>query len=108
MTNKHHEILRMAPLYFGHQSQLTKALEELAELSLVLARYNHEPARYLSPEPIVDEIADVAIMVHQLACIFGFKSVQDRIDYKVDRLKTKLINGGAYAIEEGIQSKDSQ
>ena len=35
MTDKHHEVLRTAPLYFGHQSQLTKALEELAELSLL-------------------------------------------------------------------------
>jgi hypothetical protein len=91
MTNKHHELLAKAPLYLGHQSQLAKAIEELAELQLVLARYNYEPARYLSFDPIVDEIADVAIMTHQLACMFGFKSVADRIDFKIERLK-KLVD----------------
>lgn len=91
MTSKYHETLAKAPLYLGHQSQLSKAIEELAELQLILARYNHEPARYLSPEPIVDEIADVAIMTHQLACMFGFGAVADRIDLKVERLK-KLID----------------
>lgn len=95
MTDHYHDILKRAPLEFGHQSQLTKALEELAELSLVLARYNHEPARYLTPELIIDELADVAIMVHQLATIFGYKATQDRIAFKVDRLKQKL--GGDYA-----------
>ena len=92
MTDKHHETLVKAPLYLGHQSQLTKAIEELAELQLVLARYNHEPARYLSPEPIIDEIADVAIMVHQLAIMFGYAAVSQRIDFKVERLKKLIEN----------------
>lgn len=90
MTDQYHDILVQAPLQLGHQSQLTKALEELAELTLILTRYNHEPARYLSPDPIVDEIADVAIMVHQLACIFGKAKVDERIAFKIDRLKQKL------------------
>jgi|694.fasta_scaffold02291_30 hypothetical protein len=91
MTSKHHETISKAPLYLGHHSQLTKALEELAELQLILARYNHEPARYLSAEPIIDEIADVAIMNHQLACMFGYAAVSERIDFKIERLK-KLID----------------
>ena len=90
MTDQYHETLVQAPLQLGHQSQLTKALEEIAELQLILARYNHEPARYLSPTPIVDEIADVAIMVHQLAVIFGKALVDERIAFKVERLKAKL------------------
>lgn len=90
MTNNHHETLREAVLNFGYQSQLTKAIEELAELQLVLARYNHEPARYLNFEPIVDEVADVAIMTHQLAVMFGLQAVKDRIDFKVNRLKDKM------------------
>lgn len=90
MTNQYHDVLVQAPLQLGHRSQFSKALEELAELQLILARYNHEPARYLSPEPIIDEIADAAIMLHQLATIFGKALVDQRIEFKVNRLKLRI------------------
>lgn len=90
MTNDHHDVLKLAPLVFGHSNQTHKAFEEMGELQAALARYYVEPMRYVDVSPIIDEIADVAIMMHQLACIFGMPLVQERIQFKVDRLKQKL------------------
>lgn len=95
MTEKHHEVLKWAPLAFGHQSQHTKAMEELAELQLLLARHNHNPFSPQSHEGVVDEIADCFIMLHQLACIWGLQEVRDRIAFKVERLRKRM--GADYA-----------
>lgn len=39
---------------------------------------------------MIDEIADVMIMMNQMAMIYGEDEVRKRIDVKVNKVKTKL------------------
>lgn len=74
---------------YGEESQILKAIEEMAELTNELAK-TYDPSR-TTTDRIVDEIADVTIMMEQLRLIFGVnEEVQDRIDYKVVRLCKRL------------------
>jgi hypothetical protein len=65
---------------FGCRTQAIKATEELAELSIELARYALDDTRY-SREKVLEEIADVEIMLKQLKIIFDF-SPDELIDMK--------------------------
>jgi NTP pyrophosphatase (non-canonical NTP hydrolase) len=68
---------------FGDVVQQHKAIEELGELIVALAKDNDTAA-------IIDEIADVHIMLCQLAIMYGPDKVGKRVDFKIKRL-AKLI-----------------
>ena len=86
--------IRAIALYYGVGNQIIKTCEELGELLTALSRYmieagkNKEDASkndvFLSY--IVQEIADVQIMILQITGLLGINdNVQDFIDYKLDR-----------------------
>ena len=74
---------------YGIERQIMMAVEEMAELTKELAKSFRPGGTTL--EKLVDEIADVTIMVEQLRLGFDANQrVQDRIDYKVQRLAKRL------------------
>ncbi len=78
---------------FGERAQLVKACEELAELVTVLCkRLNRSP---VDDRDIVDEVADVLIVVNQMRIIFGPELVDERIIYKLNRLLNAVIRVGS-------------
>ena len=82
-----------AILHYGEGRQILKAIEEMAELTNELAK-SVDLSR-TSSDRIVDEIADVLVMMEQLCLIYGVnEEVQDRIDYKVRRLLKRLKEEG--------------
>lgn len=73
------------------QDQLNIAQEELAELIQAISkwkRYKNNQAR----ENIIEEIADVTIMLEQLKMMYAIKEeiLQDEIDCKIDRLRKRM------------------
>ena len=80
-------ILSKSVHFFGVQNQKNKAIEELGELITALAKEHFGGGT----DAIIDEIADVSIMVAQLALIFGYERVNSRIDFKIDRLESMMI-----------------
>lgn len=72
---------------FGLPNQIEKALEELSELTLALHHYKEGKIERVA---VIEEIADVTIMMEQLTIIFG----KDQVDFikknKLDRL-LKLV-----------------
>lgn len=81
-------IYEKAVKHYGADSQISKAIEEMAELMMELARYqNGEDNVSL----IGDEIADVKIMLEQLIVIFGSQSfVNQSIGTKLHRLENRM------------------
>lgn len=77
-------VCRTALWRFGVNRQKVKAMEECAELIVQLAKGSDSAAT------IVDEIADVTIMMRQLTIAYGETEVQQRIDFKIDRLRKLL------------------
>lgn len=69
---------------FGPDTQITVAIEELSELTKELCKVRRGKIRLAS---LVEEIADVHIMLEQLRFMFSITSfVDEAVDAKVERL----------------------
>lgn len=79
------EVLQQAIDYFGKDKQIRKAIEEMAELITELAR-----AERAMNVNIIEEIADVTIMIQQLSLIFGSELVNHQVSTKMRRLKNLI------------------
>lgn len=71
---------------------LTKAAEELNELSTVLLQRVNKASK-VSSEKIIEELGDVRQRLAVLEVIFGEKKVQKRVDYKEKKLLSYLEDG---------------
>jgi NTP pyrophosphatase (non-canonical NTP hydrolase) len=78
---------------FGQKHQLKKAVEECTELSLAVQHFQDEK---VTADAVIDEIADMTIMVIQLTEIFGEMNVLLRVSEKINRLE-RLIDTDATA-----------
>lgn len=88
--NINQDIIRQAIEKWGHVKQLAMCEEECIELALEIHKVNNREANIERWEKMIDEIADVNIMIAQANMIAGEKSVQARIDFKINRLKDRL------------------
>lgn len=74
---------------YGRSAQMAKALEEVGELEEALNLYDDLDTNF--PESaVVTEIADVIIICHQLAILFGIEEVNEEIEYKMSRLNDRI------------------
>ena len=84
---------------FGNNNQILVCIEELNELATILAKY----PRYDNPEQavdelrtkVLDEVADVNIILQHVYAIFNFTydEIQQRIDKKMSRVSRWVENG---------------
>ena len=73
---------------FGPDMQLEIALEELSELQKEVCKAIRGDVR---PGSIAEEVADVAIMLEQIRCIFSIGEAADKImDAKIVRLQHRI------------------
>lgn len=99
MTKEQEAVLKRALDYYGIDNQLTKAVEEMAELTkeickLKIAGQNFNGADLIQArQNILEEKADVYIMLRYLDMMFGDSN--EVIDKKIARL-------------EGWMNKDDQ
>ncbi len=75
---------------YGAEAQLNIAEEECSELIQAICKHKRGLGHIAD---IVDELADVEIMVNQLKIIFDcFGEVEDRIDFKIKRQLERIAN----------------
>jgi hypothetical protein len=79
-------ICKLAIIKFGSKRQIKKVKEELFELLIELGQEKGDHHR------TVDEISDALIVLHQMAMIQGWSDVKARLDFKLERLKCRVIN----------------
>lgn len=73
---------------FGKEAQVDKAIEEMAELTKALLKERRFGG---SVQDVIEETADVLIMMCQMILIFDAKTqVDDVIHSKIERLKNRL------------------
>lgn len=84
------DILKAAIDRWGHVAQLDMAVEECAELIKAICKIRRSGYAEKEVEDIIDEIADVRLMMTQLAYMFGEDRVSERMDYKINRLKERI------------------
>jgi len=76
---------------WGINAQAGQAIEECAELIVVLQKYINRTARP-NVDDILDEIADVEMMLAQMRLSLGIDddTLRNRIEYKFERLEQYL------------------
>lgn len=97
MTNN--DVLREAISVYGSDCQMDKAIEEMAELTKALLKWRYATNRYeqeIIMESVNEEMADVRIMMNQLAMMFhNDADVDVWMDKKIERLEHRLRKGKA-------------
>lgn len=70
---------------YGTNKQEDKAIEEMSELQKAILKHR-ENKRAEERQDVIDEIADVSVMLEQLKIIYScHNEVAERMDYKIDR-----------------------
>lgn len=80
--------------FYGLEHQCVKCLEEMAELSVELAKYLQGDNTEVSPVKLREELADVTIMVEQLRYLTGSSFVEQEIERKLERQMQRIKAGG--------------
>jgi len=88
----HDEIYRAALDRWGIEAQYDQAVEECAELIAVLKHFRRGK---VDEKAVIDELADVSLMLGQLIYMFGPKKVEGAIEEKVKKLKGLLESDGS-------------
>ena len=80
--------------HYGLQHQLYKSVEELIELVQAVQDYSFKLGMRddeISTEHVVDEIADVKIMIAQLEYLLELEEeVNDRVEFKLNRQMDRI------------------
>ena len=91
ITEEQREVLKLAIEIYGEENQIDKCIEEMAELTQALLKYRHDRKNTVGVySNLVEEIADVRIMIEQMAIIHIEEAVKEKLDYKIDRLAQRL------------------
>ena len=91
------KILQNAIDTYSTKAQIMQCIEEMAELIQAINKYfraNTDEAMAKAYVSVIEEIADVQIMLEQMRIVFGDKSVDEQITAKLGRLE-KRLKGGA-------------
>jgi len=86
---KYHDIYRAALAKWGEEAQFDQAVEECAELIAALKHYKRDK---VGRQQIIDELADVALMVGQLSFMLGEELVEQAIETKLLKLRALLAS----------------
>lgn len=81
------DTLAKALRHYGHNAQCLKTIEELSELSTQLCHHLGNRSNRLQ---VIDEIADVLIMVQQMKIVFGPDQVNEAMTRKLARLEERM------------------
>ena len=74
-----------ACLWRGHSKRML--VEEMGELLTAMAR---APRGRATKEDIITELADVSIMIKQMALVYGRDEFEQEVKRKIERLQEKL------------------
>ena len=93
-TSCDERIMRQAIETYGVQSQCDVAIEEMAELTKAIVKIRRVADDYKKTqaalENLLEEIADVDIMIDQMKIMWGPKQVEEYRKKKLERLERRL------------------
>ncbi|MBN2645780.1 MAG: antitoxin [Desulfuromonadaceae bacterium] len=84
-----HQLYRRTVQRWGEDAQYDQAIEECAELITALLHYRRDK---VADQQIIDELADVSLMVGQLSWMFGEERVQQAVERKLEKLEGLLAD----------------
>lgn len=81
------ELYQKALSKWGEEAQLNMVYEEVGELLTALSRFKRGRANHYD---VMTELADVSIMIEQMATLMSYEDFEEEKEYKLNRLKEKL------------------
>lgn len=88
------KLLEQAIKQWGVEAQVEMIEEECIELALAIHKLRRNRGDNMKKlENVCDEIADVKIMIQQAEKIFDKEAIDQRVIFKMNRLKERLIEG---------------
>lgn len=84
---RHREIYAKTIMKWGEQAQYDQAIEECAELITTL---QHFARGKVDRDRVIEELADVFLMVGQLAYMFGEERLDAAVETKIAKLRLLL------------------
>lgn len=78
---------------YGARSQMLKCCEELSELESAILKHLNKDGN--NTDEILDEMADVYVMLEQMKNVFPFGEniLEERIEYKLNRQMERIKEG---------------
>jgi NTP pyrophosphatase (non-canonical NTP hydrolase) len=92
------EIYRAAVQKWGRDAQFEQVVEECAEL---IAAIKHFRRGKVAEQVVVNELADVLLMVGQMVYMLGEKAVHDAVAGKIEILKELLADRSSDPLDKG-------
>ncbi|MCL1859369.1 MAG: hypothetical protein FWF92_09090 [Oscillospiraceae bacterium] len=91
-TKSEIKIMQTALARWGLNAQVGQTVEECAELIVALQKYVNRPPHPEAVGNILDEIADVEMMLAQMRLVLGIDdtALRKRIEYKFEKLSQYL------------------
>ena len=83
------KLLQKGDKIFGTETQIRLAIEEMAELTVELAKLDN-PHKSTNTGNIAPEIADVIIMMEQLVVSLGIDDIDEQIMLKMSKYKERV------------------
>lgn len=87
MTDSELQLYNKALATYGVLPQVLMVVEECGELMSALSKYNRDR---VEAKDVITELADVSIMVEQMAVYFGYADFVEERNRKLQRLKERL------------------
>lgn len=82
------DLYRKAIESWGIEAQVFMVMEETGEMLNALAKANRGRS---TKEEIITELADVSIMMEQMAVYFGWSEFEEEKKRKLERLEKRLV-----------------
>jgi NTP pyrophosphatase (non-canonical NTP hydrolase) len=97
-SQKQEDAMASALENWGLSAQVDQVVEECAELVIALHKHVKRSPKPGTLDNVIDELADVEIMVAQMRVAFGIddKAFQDRIERKFEKLNKYLETGEGF------------
>ena len=88
------DILEKAIRHYGNENQMMQTMEELSELSVAISKCLRYKDDIEARNNLVEEVADVLIMIDQLKIIMNIKDYEIECyrRYKLERLERRIEN----------------
>lgn len=77
------EILERVAKHYGFKSQLSMMIEECGEMIVAISHYERQR---VSTEELIEEFADIWIVLKQMGIFLDERAIANVIDYKLRRI----------------------
>lgn len=95
------ELYQKALSKWGASAQKKMLMEEVGELLSAVGKFDR---MRVEENSVITELADVSIMVEQMATLFGYENFEKEKEYKLNRLEKRLKKHETWSIDRAVKT----